>query len=141
MIRVLVAGLGNMGLSHALAYHNNPEFEIVGLVNRSDVALPGELVNYPFYTEFFAALTKTKPDLAAICTYSRQSRRICNRRHAGRGACICGKTIGNLQSQMPIALPNARVKPTRKMVRRIHPAPSPKLATPNRPKPAPWAAP
>ncbi len=70
MIRVLVAGLGNMGLSHALAYHNNPEFEIVGLVNRSDVALPGELVNYPFYTEFFAALTKTKPDLAAICTYS-----------------------------------------------------------------------
>ncbi len=35
-IRVLVAGLGNMGRSHALAYHNNPGFEIVGLVNRSD---------------------------------------------------------------------------------------------------------
>jgi hypothetical protein len=28
-ISVLVAGLGNMGRSHALAYHNNPGFEIV----------------------------------------------------------------------------------------------------------------
>jgi predicted dehydrogenase len=34
-LRVLVAGLGNMGLSHALAYAANPGFEIVGLVNRS----------------------------------------------------------------------------------------------------------
>ena len=29
-LRVLVAGLGNMGRSHALAYHDNPGFEIVG---------------------------------------------------------------------------------------------------------------
>ncbi len=42
-VRVLVAGLGNMGRSHALAYHNNPGFEIVGLVNRSKVELPEEL--------------------------------------------------------------------------------------------------
>ena len=35
MIRVLVAGLGNMGQSHAVAYHKDPQFQIVGLVNRS----------------------------------------------------------------------------------------------------------
>ena len=39
-IRVLVAGLGNMGRSHALAYHKDPAFQIVGLVNRSTPALP-----------------------------------------------------------------------------------------------------
>ena len=35
MIRTMVAGLGNMGRSHALAYHRNPAFDLVGLVNRS----------------------------------------------------------------------------------------------------------
>ena len=43
-LRVLVAGLGNMGRSHALAYHNNPGFEIAALVNRSDVPLPAGAV-------------------------------------------------------------------------------------------------
>ena len=42
-IRVLSAGLGNMGRSHALAYHENPGFEIVGLVNRSKVPVPAGL--------------------------------------------------------------------------------------------------
>ena len=35
MTRVLIAGLGNMGLSHALAHHKEDGAEIVGLVNRS----------------------------------------------------------------------------------------------------------
>ena len=39
-IRTLVAGLGTMGRSHALAYHRDPAFEIVGLVNRSEPPLP-----------------------------------------------------------------------------------------------------
>ena len=33
-LRVVVAGLGNMGRSHALAYHANPGFEIAALVSR-----------------------------------------------------------------------------------------------------------
>ena len=70
MIRVLVAGLGNMGMSHALAYHQNSAFEIVGLVNRSAVELPQELQSYPLSHDFPAALAELKPDLAAICTYS-----------------------------------------------------------------------
>ena len=69
-IRVLVAGLGNMGRSHALAYHNNPGFEIVGLVNRSKRELPEELQGYTLYSDFEAALSELKPDACSINTYS-----------------------------------------------------------------------
>ncbi|WP_295533014.1 Gfo/Idh/MocA family oxidoreductase [uncultured Thioclava sp.] len=69
-IRSLVVGLGNMGLSHALAYHANPEFEVVGLVNRSAPALPDALTGYPLSHDFAAALAELKPDLVAIATYS-----------------------------------------------------------------------
>jgi predicted dehydrogenase len=70
MIRTLVAGLGAMGRSHALAYHRDPAFEIVGLVNRSPVELPPELRSYPLSTDFPEALARLRPDLAAIATYS-----------------------------------------------------------------------
>ena len=70
MIRVLVAGLGNMGRSHALAYHHNPAFEIVGLVNRSAVELPPALQGYSVTADYHAALALLKPDLVCIATYS-----------------------------------------------------------------------
>ena len=69
-IRVLVAGLGNMGRSHALAYHNNPGFEIVGLVNRSRPELPEELLGYTIHPDFETALKELKPDVCSINTYS-----------------------------------------------------------------------
>ncbi|WP_457581883.1 Gfo/Idh/MocA family protein [Ensifer canadensis] len=69
-VRVLVAGLGNMGRSHALAYHNNPGFEIVGLVNRSKVELPEELRGYEIHPDFNTALAELKPELCSVCTYS-----------------------------------------------------------------------
>ncbi len=70
MIRVLVAGLGNMGLSHALAYHRNPGYDIVGLVNRSTVELPEELQVYPYYADYYEALDSCDAQLVAVCTYS-----------------------------------------------------------------------
>ncbi|MES2845851.1 MAG: Gfo/Idh/MocA family oxidoreductase [Pseudomonadota bacterium] len=70
MIRVLVAGLGNMGRSHALAYHHNPAYQIVGLVNRSPVDLPDDLAGYPLTTDYAEALARLKPDLVCIATYS-----------------------------------------------------------------------
>ena len=70
MIRVLVAGLGNMGRSHALAYHHNPGFEIVGLVNRSVPDLPQELRGYEITADYHEALTRLKPDLVCVATYS-----------------------------------------------------------------------
>lgn len=69
MIRVLIAGLGNMGLSHALAYHHHAGAQIVGLVNRSPVDLPSELQGYPLFSTFQEGLA-TRPDLVCIATYS-----------------------------------------------------------------------
>ncbi|MQB42533.1 Gfo/Idh/MocA family oxidoreductase [Rhizobium sp. ICMP 5592] len=69
-IRVLIAGLGNMGRSHALAYHNNPGFEIVGLVNRSRPKLADELQGYTIHPDFETALKELNPDLCSINTYS-----------------------------------------------------------------------
>ena len=70
MNRVLVAGLGNMGRSHALAYHHDPAFQIVGLVNRSAVDLPPDLQGYPLSPDYTEALHRLKPDLVCIATYS-----------------------------------------------------------------------
>ncbi len=69
-LRVLVAGLGNMGRSHALAYHNNPGFQIAALVNRSGTAAAGELSGYPMRRSFEEALRELQPDVASINTYS-----------------------------------------------------------------------
>src|SRR6185295_9193963 len=71
-LRVLVAGCGNMGASHARAYHKMPEFEIAGLVSRgaaSREALSKELGGLPEFGDYFAALSKTRPDVVSINTY------------------------------------------------------------------------
>jgi predicted dehydrogenase len=70
MIRVLVVGLGQMGQSHALAYATDPAFDVVGLVNRSDVAVPDPLAHLSIERDFDAALARLAPDMVAIATYS-----------------------------------------------------------------------
>ncbi|MEX0970353.1 MAG: Gfo/Idh/MocA family oxidoreductase [Paracoccaceae bacterium] len=69
MLRVLIVGVGNMGLSHARAHHTNPQAEIVGIVNRSGRKLPDALAGYPSFRSFEEGMT-TKPDLVVIATYS-----------------------------------------------------------------------
>lgn len=71
-IRVLVGGCGNMGGSHARAYHDSPGFEICGLVSRgaSKMALNDKLGGgYPLFDNFNKALEVTKPDAVCISTY------------------------------------------------------------------------
>ncbi len=68
-LRTLVVGLGQMGLSHALAYHRNPGCAIVGLVNRSPVALPDELRHYPVLSDFETGLA-LRPGLVSVNTYT-----------------------------------------------------------------------
>ncbi|NIZ62398.1 oxidoreductase [Sedimentitalea sp. CY04] len=70
MIRVLIAGLGNMGLSHALAHHHHAGAQIVGLVNRSGEVSHPDLQGYPVFTDFQVALSEVKPDLVVVATYS-----------------------------------------------------------------------
>ncbi|SLN52455.1 Gfo/Idh/MocA family protein [Roseisalinus antarcticus] len=70
-VRVLVVGLGNMGASHASAYHRNPGFEIVGLCTRTirSKALPDTLSDYPLFEDYEAALAELKPDAVSINTW------------------------------------------------------------------------
>lgn len=69
-LRILVAGLGTMGRSHALAYAASPEFEVLGLVNRSPVDLPPELAGHAVTPDLHEALARLKPDLVCVATYS-----------------------------------------------------------------------
>jgi predicted dehydrogenase len=71
-LRVLVVGCGNMGASHATAYHHLPGFEICGLVStgKSKEVLNGKLGGgYPLFSDFYEALETTKPDAVCISTY------------------------------------------------------------------------
>lgn len=71
-LKVLVVGCGNMGSSHARAYHAHPGFEIVGLAAR-DVEgrsnLSKALGGLPEFTDYEPALAATKPDCVSINTY------------------------------------------------------------------------
>ena len=69
-LKVLIVGLGQMGRSHAIAYHNHPGFEIIGLVNRSARALPDELAGYPLRQDYAAALAEFSPDVVSIATHT-----------------------------------------------------------------------
>ena len=72
-IRILCAGAGHMGRSHALAYQQIPGFEICGIVTRSPesrAALNAELGgNYPEFSDFYEALRVSMPDAVSISTY------------------------------------------------------------------------
>lgn len=71
-VKVLVVGCGNMGASHALAYHQLDGYEIVGLVSGGKTK---EVLNeklgggYALYDDFYKAMEATKPDAVSISTY------------------------------------------------------------------------
>jgi len=71
-LKVLVIGCGNMGTSHARAYHQLADFEIVGLVSRGPASrekLSKELGGLPTFGDFDTALKETIPDVVSINTY------------------------------------------------------------------------
>jgi predicted dehydrogenase len=72
-VRVLVVGLGTMGLSHAKAYRAIDGFSLVGLCThrawtRDDLAR--EFPDVERFEDFDTALAKLKPDAVAVCTYT-----------------------------------------------------------------------
>ena len=68
--RVLVVGLGTMGLSHARAYARLDGCEIAGVCARRVRAVerPPELAGVPAFDAFERALDETKPDIVSINT-------------------------------------------------------------------------
>jgi len=71
-LKILVVGCGNMGASHAMAYHTMDGFSICGLVstgnskNLLNEKLGGK---YALYDDFEKALEAEKPDAVCISTY------------------------------------------------------------------------
>lgn len=71
-IRVLVVGLGNMGLSHARAYKAIDGFEIAGLCSRNigeRADLAAEFPGVPQFNDYRQALAALKPDAVSINTW------------------------------------------------------------------------
>jgi predicted dehydrogenase len=71
-LRVLVVGCGNMGSSHAQAYHLLEGFEICGIVStgKSKEILNEKLGGgFALFSDFEKALEQTKPDAVCISTY------------------------------------------------------------------------
>ena len=71
-LRVLVVGCGNMGSSHAKAYHADPGFELVGLVDSAPgprQALAAAVGGPAEFDDVDPALEATRPDCVSICTY------------------------------------------------------------------------
>ncbi len=71
-IGVIVLGCGNMGSSHARAYHQLEGFEIRGLVSRqpeSRERLSRELGGYPTFSSLSKALDQVQADAISINTY------------------------------------------------------------------------
>jgi predicted dehydrogenase len=72
LLRVLVVGCGNMGASHAQAYHDMDGVEICGLVSggKSKDVLNAKLGGgYALFDNYETALRATNPDAVCISTY------------------------------------------------------------------------
>ncbi len=71
-VKVVVVGCGNMGSSHARAYHRLEGFELAGLVDRNPGArekLSQELGGIAQYDSLEAAMAAVHPHAVSICTY------------------------------------------------------------------------
>ncbi len=72
LLRVLVVGCGNMGASHAWAYHTIGGFQICGIVStgKSKETLNEKLGGgFTLFSDYAEALEATKPDAVCISTY------------------------------------------------------------------------
>lgn len=73
MLNVLCIGAGNMGRSHAKAYHELADFTICGVVTRSEgsrTQLMSELgLDCPGFNDVHEAISATKPDVVSISSY------------------------------------------------------------------------
>jgi predicted dehydrogenase len=72
-IKILVVGVGNMGLSHAKAYQSIDGFEIAGLVGlniHQKTDLPDDFASLPRFTEYAEAFETCRPDAVSICSWT-----------------------------------------------------------------------
>jgi predicted dehydrogenase len=96
--RVLVVGLGTMGMSHARAYQAIDGFELVGLCTRNamarsdlDKAFPG----VPCYESLTEALAVLKPDAVSINTYTEHHAQMALEALAAGAHVFCEKPLAD----------------------------------------------
>ena len=94
--RVLVVGLGNMGLSHALAYTRIDGFEVVGVCERNiaERTLPEALAGARRFTDYDEALATLKPDVVSICTWADTHADYAIQGDGGRRPCLRREAAG-----------------------------------------------
>jgi len=71
-LRVLVVGLGHMGLAHAKAYDGLGGFSLAGICARSIASrhdLPDAWRDVPRFADFTTALAELRPDVVSLNTY------------------------------------------------------------------------
>lgn len=128
-LRVLVVGCGNMGASHARAYHRlSSDFQLCGLVARTPAtrdALATELGGVPTFADFEQAYAATKPDVVSINTYPDTHAAIAKVALQGGSHVFCEKplaeTVEEAQQIAELALSRGR-KLVVGYILRVHPA-------------------
>lgn len=127
-LRVLVVGCGHMGISHARAYHQIDDFEIVGLVSRKPESrnrLSDELGGLPTYDGFEKALIDSKPDVVSINTYPETHYPYCKKSlEAGAHVFIekpLALTVAQAQELVDLAI-SKNLKMAVGYILRVHPA-------------------
>lgn len=128
-LRVLVVGCGNMGASHARAYHRlSADFQLCGLVARTPAtrdALSAELGGVAKFADFAQAFAATKPDVVSINTYPDTHAAIAKVALQGGAHVFCEKplaeTVEEAQQIADLALRRGR-KLVVGYILRVHPA-------------------
>lgn len=127
-IRVIVVGCGNMGSSHARAYHKIKGFDLVGLVDKNPEIrdnLSEELGGIDQFDDFDTALAAKKPDAVAVCTYPGTHAMLTNKALEGGAHVFCEKPLApNIEDAE--AMVSAAKKHQKKLVigyiLRVHPS-------------------
>ncbi len=127
-LRVLVVGCGNMGRSHARAYHSIDGFSVCGIVSRgqpSRDALQRELGAVATFADWRQALRDTHPDVVSINTYPDTHAAIATAALQQGAHVFCEKPLAETVAQAEAIVTLARQQ-RRKLVvgyiLRVHPA-------------------
>jgi len=127
-LKVVVVGCGNMGSSHAKAYHADPGFTLVGVVDRA----PGPRMRWRRPWAALRSSTTTiarwlhAPGLRRDLHVSRHARAIDPARVRGRLSCVRGEAGGHHRRRGRTG--RSRGDPVRTQARgRLHPAAPPLL--------------